>query len=205
MKTIEQSLDNFGEILEALATQSKALEDNVRTLINTQPADYGDDFKKVLQELTDVNGKLDREDLKAMLVSLNRKIEKVPDIIPVKHHHYLDKNSKGLVVGIFSGFIFIAVLTGLTAYILNRNASLALDSDKLLYLRAYNPEYLNRVDLAFVSARDSLVRAAKEIILNQEQLLQAEQSLRNKETELNKARLLKKKLQHRRQKKIKIK
>ncbi|KQS41000.1 hypothetical protein [Pedobacter sp. Leaf194] len=201
MKTIEQSLDNFGEILEALATQSKALEDNVRTLINTKPADYGDDFKKVLQELTDVNGKLDREDLKAMLVSLNRKIEKVPDIIPVKHHHYLDKSSKGLVIGIFTGLLFIAVLTGLSAYILNRNASLALDSDKLLYLRAYNPEYLMRIDLGFVSSRDSLVRVAKEIILNQEQLLQAEQTLRNKEVELNKARLLKKKIEQRRQKK----
>lgn len=201
MKTVDESLDNFGEILEALATQSKAMEDNVRTLINTQPADYGDDFKKILQGLNDVNGKLDSEDLKSMLVSLNRKIEKVPTIIPVRHHHHLDKNSKGLVIGIFAGLLFIAVLTGLSAYILNRNASLALDSDKLLYLRAYNPEYLSKVDLGFLSSRDSLVRAAKEIILNQEQLLQAEQTLRNKEAELNKARLLKKKLQNRRGKK----
>ena len=201
MKTVEQSLDNFGEILEALAIQSKGLENNMRTLIDARPADYADDFKKVLQGVIDINGKLDREDLKAMLVSLNRKIEKVPTIIPVRHHHHLDKNSKGLIIGIFAGLLFIAVLTGLSAYILNRNASLALDSDKLLYLRAYNPEYLTRIDLGFVSSRDSLVRAAKEIMLNQEQLLQAEQTLRKKEAGLNKARLQKKKLQHRRGKK----
>ena len=177
------------------------MEDNVRTLINTQPADYGNEFKKLLQRLNDANGKLDSEDLKAMLVSLNRKIEKIPNTIPVKHHHHFDKNSKGLVTGIFAGLLLIAVLTGLSAYLLKRNASLALDSDKLLYLRAYNPEYLSKIDLGFLSSRDSLVRAAKEIILNQEQLLQAEQTLRNKEAELNKARLLKKKLQKKREKK----
>lgn len=201
MKTVEQSLDNFGEILEALATQSKALEDNIRTLINTQPADSSDDLKKVLHGLNDIKGKLDSEDLKTMLVSLNRKIENIPTAIPVRHHHHLDKNSKGLVIGIFAGLLFIAVLTGLSAYILNRNASLALDSDKLLYLRAYNPEYLTQIDLGFISSRDSLVRAAKEIILNQEQLLQADQTLRNKAAEFNKARLLKKKLQQRGQQK----
>ncbi|RNL53040.1 hypothetical protein [Pedobacter jejuensis] len=197
MKTIENSIDNLEQILEALASQGKDLADDIKTLINTKPDDNSDEIERILLSLNDVKAKLDFENLKAMLMSLNRKIEKVPYIIPVTHHHHLDRSSKGLVVGIFSGLLFIAVLTGLTAYLLNRNASLALNSDKLLYLRAYNPEYLNRVDLAFVSARDSLVKVAEEKIIHLKQLQEAELSLKNKEAELKKARLFKQKLQKR--------
>lgn len=201
MKTIEESLDNFGQILEALASQGKDLADNVKMLINVKPANYTDDIKKILQGIKDVSEKSYSEDLKAMLISLNRKIDKVPLVIPVKNFHHLDRKSNGLVTGIFVGFLFIAVLTGLSAYLLNRNANLALDSDKLLYLRAYNPEYLTRVDLAFASARDSLVSVAEEKILRQKQLQDAELALREKEAELKKAKLFKENLQKKRQKK----
>ncbi|RZK63120.1 MAG: hypothetical protein EOO85_31605 [Pedobacter sp.] len=201
MKTVEESLDNFGQILEALASQGKELNDNMEVLINKQPANYDDNFKEVLQAVIGVNGKLDLENLKAMLVSLNGKIEKIPKAIPVKHHHHLDKISKGLMIGIFVGFIFIAVLTGLSIYLLRRNASLALDSDKLLYLRSYNPEYLNRVDLAFASDRDSMFKVAEERILHQKQLQEAERAITEKEVELNKVRSVKEGLKNKGHKK----
>jgi cell division protein FtsL len=59
-----------------------------------------------------LNRSYQKENISALFEQMDKKIEAVPKVIPVRHHHHFDQNSKWILISFFSLVLAVSVLSG---------------------------------------------------------------------------------------------
>ena len=116
-----EKLNTQEEVINQLIKDNKELQERqsaIETKASLYPQvyipDYDTDLKKMGDQLTLLNENYAKERWQARLDQLDKRIQAIPQFIPVEHHHHFDPKSKRMLIVYFILILFVAVLTGTT-------------------------------------------------------------------------------------------
>jgi hypothetical protein len=135
----ERKKDNIDDVIEQSVQKNKRLLEQQAASIHTPPMypevyipDYTKEFRQINEQLSKFNQNYEKENIGRLFEQMDKKIDSMPDVIPVRHH--LDPKSKWVLIVYFILVVFVAVLTGTTigfateSYLLKRQ--LAMEQGK---------------------------------------------------------------------------
>jgi hypothetical protein len=120
----------YDEFIEQLIQQNRELLE-LQSASNTKPSDYptvyipdyNNNLKLIQDQLDKLNQGYKKENISALFEQMDKKINAMPKVIPVKHHHHFDPKSKWIPVVYFILVIAVSILTRDVYRICNRDIS----------------------------------------------------------------------------------
>ncbi|SDP43739.1 hypothetical protein SAMN05428975_1213 [Mucilaginibacter sp. OK268] len=105
---IEQSVQKNKSLLEQQAASRDTLPEYPEVYI----PDYSKEFRQINEQLNKFNQNYEKENISRLFEQIDKKIDRMPDVIPVRHH--LDPKSQWVLIIYFILIVGVAVLTGTT-------------------------------------------------------------------------------------------
>ncbi|WEA01672.1 hypothetical protein [Mucilaginibacter sp. SJ] len=116
-----EKLNTQEEVINQLIKDNRELQERqlaMETKSSLYPQvyipDYKDELKHVGSQLALLNENYAKERWQARLDQLDNRIQAIPKVIPVEHHHHFEAKSKWILIIYFMLILLVAVLTGTT-------------------------------------------------------------------------------------------
>jgi hypothetical protein len=118
---LKERLDSQEEITDQLVKHSQEQAERIaklETKADSYPKVYAPDHSAELaairNELKDLNDNYKKENFDARCAILDKRIDAVPKVIPVEHHHHFNPKSKWMFIIYFLLVVVVSVFCGLT-------------------------------------------------------------------------------------------
>jgi len=188
MENTEEKLDNIEQLIELFISKQKLYEEKLDLLIKNEPVNYEKSLSTIIEILLTQRHEQEFSALNNQLQSLINKSAGAPAVIPVKHYHNFDFNSKPYFTGlaiIITTFIFSI---GFALYMYSENQNISAEADKFKVIRGSEPGLALAIDSLYLIDSDNLLKEAEKQILVQKQAILATEKERNAKSAYEKAK-----------------
>lgn len=114
LNTQEEVINQLIKDNRDLQERQSAMETKASLYPQVYIPDYNNELKQMGSQLALLNENYAKERWQARLDQLDKRIQAIPKVIPIEHHHHFDPKSKWMLIVYFMLILFVAVLTGTT-------------------------------------------------------------------------------------------
>lgn len=173
MNQFEERLESLEQVIEALISQFKGLEEPLREILQTKTPNYDQALEEIFGVLDMAHKNQEITELKSAVKLLTEKVNTIPNPIRIQTKNSFDIKSKFFFWGAVVVFLSVAISTGLAVFFGVRNAELASEAEKYTIVRAYEPETVLGIDSAYLVNKDNVMNEARLMIIEQKTLSEA--------------------------------
>jgi hypothetical protein len=184
----EQRMDELEELIQRTLLKIQELEKRKTEFPEVHIPDYTPQLAAIQNELIRLKHSYPVEKMNDQIERMEKLSRLLPEIIQVRHHHHIQGQSKGFIIGGLILLFSTAIAIGLAGSLWKENGLLNENSVKFRMIRQNYPDIAYWADTLYHRNPDSLKQLTEKIETEQVAAAQAEAAAREKVQDAKKAR-----------------
>ncbi|RZJ35005.1 MAG: hypothetical protein EOO18_08175 [Chryseobacterium sp.] len=194
MEKTDEKLENIEQVMELLIAQIKSQGKKLSFLVEREEITISTCAEEISPEAGSIPKAEDFENLNYTMEKLTEKINTLPKVFNMKHHHSFETKSKSYTIGAVIIFIVVALSAGASFFLIFRNSELSDESDKFRIIRGNYPDLAKEIDTFYLKDKERIMKDAEVKIIHNQSMLDAETKENKAKKEYEKAKAQKKRL-----------